>query len=281
MRNVVYEIYDPITGKKYIGSKKNYKGEGTYFGSSLNKEMIEIVKNRSESLEIRILHDNVTSEQLLYLEYEEQKKNKVILNPEYWNLSYCGRQVSGSFHACKGRIWIYKENENKMIYPEELESYIKEGWVKGRKLENKKNRCIYKGTKSKRVSEEELPKYIQLGWTEGNLPRNTGKTSVYKGDDHKFVYKEELNDYIAKGWTKGSKKASISSKDSIWISKGISTKMVKEENLAFYLNEGWTKGRNYTNLNDTKWVVKDGISKRISKKELDSYLLDGWRAGLK
>jgi len=33
----------------------------------------------------------------------------------------------------KGRIWINKEEVTKMIYPYELEEYIKEGWKKGRK----------------------------------------------------------------------------------------------------------------------------------------------------
>lgn len=33
-------------------------------------------------------------------------------------------------------IWVKKNNETKMIQPEELEKYLKEGWIKGRVLNN-------------------------------------------------------------------------------------------------------------------------------------------------
>jgi hypothetical protein len=33
-------------------------------------------------------------------------------------------------------IWIKKDNETKMIQPEELEKHIKEGWIKGRVMNN-------------------------------------------------------------------------------------------------------------------------------------------------
>ena len=42
-------------------------------------------------------------------------------------------QANHCRQVCKGRIWIHNEVSSKMIFPEDLDTYEKLGWLKGRK----------------------------------------------------------------------------------------------------------------------------------------------------
>lgn len=281
MRNIVYEIYDPITGKKYIGSKMNYQGDGTYYGSSCNEEMIKIKKERPETLQITILHDNVSKEDLLYLEYKEQKKNNVILNDMYWNLSYCGRRISGSFSGAKDKIWIYKDNRSKMVNEDQLDIFLNDNWKIGRTQNTNKKFCINKDGRHKRVEKENIAYYLSLGWNKGNLPRNLGKIRINKGNSEKLISKEHLDSFLENGWNIGVKANRYSPKDTIWISKDDKTKMIKLDELNQYIHDGWERKRNNKKFRNTLWVNKDNNVKRIKNIEIDLYLQNGWKRGMK
>ncbi len=86
--NIIYEIEDPITNKKYIGSKCNWKGEGSYLGSSTDEEMIAIKKDRPETLKFTILESNINKNVLKEREDYWQRKFNVVKDPLYWNKRY-------------------------------------------------------------------------------------------------------------------------------------------------------------------------------------------------
>ncbi len=86
--NIVYQVEDPITNKKYIGSKCNWKGEGSYLGSSTDEEMIKIKKDRPETLKFTILESNINKTELKKREDYWQRKFNVVENPLYWNKRY-------------------------------------------------------------------------------------------------------------------------------------------------------------------------------------------------
>jgi hypothetical protein len=86
--NIIYEISDPITGKKYIGSKCNWKGQGTYFGSSRNEEMLSIIKERKHTLEFNVLEYIESKDIVIEREQYWQRLNRVVESEEYWNLKY-------------------------------------------------------------------------------------------------------------------------------------------------------------------------------------------------
>jgi dTDP-glucose pyrophosphorylase len=83
--NVIYEISDPITGKKYIGSKTNWKGPGTYYGSSKNPEMKSIIKERKSTLVFNILEEVDSISNILEREEYWQRLYKVAESEMYWN----------------------------------------------------------------------------------------------------------------------------------------------------------------------------------------------------
>ena len=93
----------------------------------------------------------------------------------------------GHTHS-RGRIHITNDIEDKMIYPEELNTYIEQGWRKGRKKFSKEA-CdnISKGHK-------------------GHTPHNTGKICINKEGRNKFIKTSEFEYYQQLGWKKGFNK---------------------------------------------------------------------------
>jgi hypothetical protein len=80
---------------------------------------------------------------------EDFRQNMLLNNPfnngEYWSGRYHTEETKrkigdktkltqkGELNSQYGTCWIMKDNVSKKIKNEELESYIKDGWIKGRK----------------------------------------------------------------------------------------------------------------------------------------------------
>lgn len=86
----------------------------------------------------RHYYNNGTEEYLLYEDvYESDYKDKGFkrgrlqcrIDALHKNLP---TRLIGNTYT-KGKIRIHKDNQEKLIYPEQLESYVLEGWIKGRK----------------------------------------------------------------------------------------------------------------------------------------------------
>lgn len=79
----------------YIGSKWNYEGEGTYYGSSRSS----ILKNADKSdLDFKILHqfenDTITKVELLNMERDVQIEHDAIMSEDYFNMTYANGAIS-------------------------------------------------------------------------------------------------------------------------------------------------------------------------------------------
>ncbi len=69
-------------------------------------------------------HPNVSWKDKKHLEKTKQK------------MSEKAKQRIGDKNSSFGTCWITKENENKKIKKEDLEVYLQQGWIKGRKLKS-------------------------------------------------------------------------------------------------------------------------------------------------
>lgn len=75
---------------------------------------------------------------------------------------------------CLGKIWVHKDSTIKMIFPNELDTYINNGWIKGR----------------------------------GNIRKSSngrqGKIKITNKNNtiSKFIYPKDFDDYKKEGWTK-------------------------------------------------------------------------------
>lgn len=104
--NVIYLMTDTINNLRYIGSKVNWKGIGSYFGSpsSLNEDnpkyelqlkYKETVKNSPEKIEVEILEIVEDRNDLLVREKFWQKQYNAIQSNEFINASYAGFSFGG------------------------------------------------------------------------------------------------------------------------------------------------------------------------------------------
>jgi group I intron endonuclease len=109
--DVVYEITDTITGLKYVGSKKNWLGPGTYFGSpncrskrfkkfEIQEKWREAVQTRPETFSFQILeqHENIPHRELLDRELFWQKKFDVVRSFNYVNAGFAKRGFCGNIY---------------------------------------------------------------------------------------------------------------------------------------------------------------------------------------
>jgi len=119
---------------------------------------------------------------------------------EGWTL---GRDKSST----SGTIWIYKENEQKMILPSLLDRYINEGWLKGKpKSPTAGMIWIYNQSLNeyslceKTMLEQRLSQgWIKKKWT----PVKKGNCWVNNLQENLRIPKEELEKYLSDGWIKG------------------------------------------------------------------------------
>jgi len=109
--DIVYLITDTITGLKYVGSKKNWLGEGTYFGSpnckskrfkkfKLQEQWKESIKARPETFTFSILeqYQSINHRELIDRELFWQKKFNVVSSMEYINVGFAKRGFLGNIY---------------------------------------------------------------------------------------------------------------------------------------------------------------------------------------
>ena len=110
--NIVYLITDSFTNLKYLGSKKDWKGEGTYFGSpsiksknhpkyDMQKKWKIDTKERPESFVFSILEKIEDPLLLNERELHFQIINDVVNSTEFINGAYARK----NFYRNKGSKW--------------------------------------------------------------------------------------------------------------------------------------------------------------------------------
>ena len=192
----------------------------------------------------------------------------------------------------KDRIYINNGEIEKRVYENELNSFLNNGWIKGRLPERTKKWSasgsrsaaniikIHKDTINKNIKKEELEQYLSDGWQLGQY------SSKYEISEEKLKEK--------------SKKQAEKIRGRIWMTDGQTDSLICPNEINNYLNLGWKKGRSHSNIppiseeqkqklieksieaNTGKIRVNNGeINKNISPNELEYYLKNGWKKGAK
>lgn len=152
MYGYIYKTTNLINGKIYIGQHKAEEFDSTYKGSgTLLQEAIK--KYGKENFKVQLIKECFDRNDLDYYEvYYIDKFNSRNLSIGY-NITQGGQTkfFTGMKHSkeskikmsssaknhkhlatTSGKIWIHKDTKNKVIYPEELNYYIEQGYMKGR-----------------------------------------------------------------------------------------------------------------------------------------------------
>lgn len=197
---------------------------------ALNR-MLNKVNQQIKNLE----NEDFNKLEYIFIEYENYKINL----SEIISINNKGNTAN------KGRIWINKNSSNKMIYPQELDMYLKLGWEKGvyhsDKVLNSLKTFASNLHKNKIVSKD----------TRNKLSNNQEKRiAINKNNITKKIKEYELNNYLNDGWKLGwdenyllhLKNANKNKPKRIWVNNGIKNIQSLEKDLDNYLNNGYKLG---------------------------------------
>jgi len=141
------------------------------------------------------------------------------------------KESNGQKH--KNMTWVNNGLENKMIYKQDIELFLKKGYQLGR-LYNKT--WVNNNEKESQVPLNELNIYLSNGYKQGRLPSPAkGCLIIHKEEVIKTIQKEELDFYLSHGWEKGGLKR-------VGIYKNSVQKFILFRELESYLKEGWARG---------------------------------------
>lgn len=184
-----------------------------------------------------------------------------------------------------GKKYVHKDGVQKLIPWYELEQYLANGWIRGKKEYSEKTKEKIRIAAKLRVISEETHKKMSSSKTGENNPCHRRK-SIHKDGILKKVYPEELSKYLEDGWIlgqeknsektrelkKNGKKDSNSGKKQVHFPNSFRTKYVDSSELEYWISLGWELGRGYTPY----FIRKGNEFKIINSKELKAFLNIGW-----
>lgn len=161
-----------------------YGGEGTSFSG-----LVHVVDENGNNFYIPIDDERYLSGKLKFFWKNKKHNKKSIdkLKTTLHNIDFNKGEKNPQYGTC----WINKDNNSIRIKKEELDKYLSDGWVKGRKLTENQLNNVRK--KINNIPTENRPAYNTIWIYNDNL-----KKSIY-------VKKEELDKYLSEGWIKGRK----------------------------------------------------------------------------
>lgn len=141
-----------------------------------------------------------------------------------------------------GRIYVFKDNCQKSVLPEELAEYDAKGWHRG---------CLY----------------------------TAGTVWVHNGEECRHVQPVEVEEYLQHGWTLGSGLSTNNGR--IWITNGEESLLLPPDEAELYLSRGYRKGRPRSFSAGYRWVHKDGDCLFVRGDCVEEYLQNGYSFGRK
>lgn len=169
--NIIYLITNTVKLQAakppyyYIGSKTNWQGDDTYWGSSCHPEMIQELKDTPDHFEFKVLQEIDLPEDLIAIELDEQLKVEARDNPEYYNLGYATRSNAGY-------KWMSNSTTELMVPPKKQAYFLNEGYVYG--IRSRIGQTPWnKGIKATKERSANMSKAIK-----GRVPWNKDKTGV-------------------------------------------------------------------------------------------------------
>jgi hypothetical protein len=218
--HIVYIIEDTITKIKYIGSKRNWKGEGTYYGSLncktnnkkylLQQEWKKAVIERPETFNFVILESyfNIEHEDLLKRELYYQEKLNVVKSIKYANAGYakrgyCGDQYSNLTEEGKNELKKKVSNGLKKYYDslteEERKKYSRFGdknSMYGKSGSESRNNKLKKSLSIYYASDrfKNMPKYKVKDSSKMGKHDKTGDKNPFYGKKHSDKTKKKIGD---------------------------------------------------------------------------------------
>ena len=221
MFGYIYMTTNLVNGKRYIGQHEASSFEGCkYLGSGIN--LTRAVKKYGEAnFKVELLEACNSKEELDIAEIAYIRKFDAANRDDFYNITYGGQ--GGDFFTeemkdklrkarltqesqTKGKIKINNGVKEKLVFPDEVETYLQSGWKLGRKFITTQGYVyVNKNGVTTAIPPEQLPKYLSEGWSKGNggSGAHTGTCHINNGIVSKMVPVPELENYLSQGWKRG------------------------------------------------------------------------------
>lgn len=169
----------------------------------------------------------------------------------------------------RGRMYVHNFIEERLIWPEESESYIETGYVVGRLpkhnailAKSREGKCGRE--KGKKHSEEARRRMSQSHL--GKAPANKGRIVINDGKHIRYIHPEQQQEYLEQGWSLGA--LPMSEERRKYLSEKLKGYRWSEE----------SKLKKREQMKGTTRLYKEGEPKtiRVPMSEKDSYLEQGW-----
>lgn len=142
--------------------------------------------------------------------------------------------------ALKGMIKVHNEqNIETMIHPEDLNEYLKNGWIRGGKKRDTRLKWIQKDGEYKIVKITEVDAFVTNGWTLGSFQRLVGRRCITKDGVYRVVDENSVNSYLEDGWKLGRRKREKQPFKLFWMYKDSVFTRVRDNKVQEYVNDGW------------------------------------------
>jgi hypothetical protein len=216
--DIVYLITDTITNLKYLGSKKNWKGENTYWGSpncknkrykkyELQQEWKYNLKSRLDTFKFKIIdfYENIPHKKLLEIELYYQYKLNVVKSMEYVNAGFAKKGFCGDTMSI-----LTEEGRKERI--ENITKGLKESILKLTDEERNKKYGRFgedNGTYGRKWSDERRKKFSESQRIVMNIPEINIKLRKKKSDSSKmgkYNKNGENNPFFGKHHSEETKK---------------------------------------------------------------------------
>lgn len=315
MIGYIYETTNKLNGKTYIGQKLSNVFITNYFGSGV-LILKALAKYGTENFSHRLLAEADSVEELNRLERYYISKARSEGKAEY-NIAAGGQHMRGycwvhngsnelSIDASQidmyialgfklgrniapnaGRVYITKDGSNKLVLPDALDAYIKDGWQLGVKMDYvlpqiKGLKWIHNGVDKKLINPKDRHKYPN--WEDGTGRHSNNNVStkyirgsiwIHNGNRRKRIMPQTLGNYP--DWKVGfgpNPKISNCTRGKIWIHNGSEERRILPEDRNKYPE--WQDGTS-PNRQRTVWINNGETAKSIPVS--DRHLYPEWQDG--
>lgn len=220
-----------------------------------------------------------------------------------WTLGYGPIPDAVKNSGTKGMVPIHKEDKSKWININDLEYFLKNGWIRGHSyIKNKGFKYMYIIDKDNNihrnmVNPTDIENKLKIGWHIGYGPvtsqtiiNGTIKGKIYisnKNGDMKTIFPDEINEYINNGWSKGLKgniphHHALVGRKRIYNPKDNVSKIVNVNDVDKYISNGWVIGmghRKPSGKGINTFIHKGNEYKKVKNTEIQKYIDNGWEIG--
>lgn len=240
--HIVYQTTNISNNMIYIGAHSTDILEDGYLGSG-HRLTLAIEKYGIESFRREILYtfDNPVE---MFSKEASIVNSEFLKRSDVYNIVEGG--FGGYNKGTTGLKHLYHPESGKRcaVHPNTIPTMLLEGWVIGRNMSSTTDTIwIYKDNEKKMILPTELSKYEKQSWRKG-LPKSPtqGKVWIYHPNLNEYSLCEEieLSLKISLGWIK--KKWAPVKKGSSWVNDGTSNLRINNTEIEIYISKGWKKG---------------------------------------